>query len=207
MKFRASSLGKLMTSSRTKGEALSQTAKSYIIQKAKEDFFEYRSELNNKYITKGLAQEQDSIDLLNLVRLEDYKKNEERVENEWLTGCCDIITDTSIIDIKTSWSLDTFPATTYELKDTSEYELQGRAYMWLYDMPKFELCYVMVTTAPEIMGEYENGALHYVDHIAPEKRITSITFERDKEIEIQMAERLILATEFYNEVLTQLKNK
>jgi hypothetical protein len=207
MKFRASSLGKLMTSSRTKGEALSQTAKSYIIQKAKEDFFEYRSELNNKYITKGLAQEQDSIDLLNLVRLEDYKKNEERVENEWLTGCCDIITDTSIIDIKTSWSLDTFPATTYELKDLSDYEWQGRAYMWLYDMPSFELCYVMVTTAPEIMGEYENGALHYVDHIAPEKRITSITFARDKEIEIQMAERLILATEFYKEVLTQLKNK
>jgi hypothetical protein len=207
MKFRASSLGKLMTSSRTKGEALSQTAKSYIIQKAKEDFFDYRSELNNKYITKGLAQEQDSIDLLNLVRLEDYKKNEERVENEWLSGCCDIITDTSIIDIKTSWSLDTFPATSYELKDLSEYEWQGRAYMWLYDMPSFELCYVMVSTAPELLGEYENGALHYVEHIAPEKRITSITFERDKEIEIQMAERLILATEFYNEVLTQLKNK
>lgn len=207
MKFRASSLGKLMTSSRTKGEALSQTAKSYIIQKAKEDFFEYRSELNSKYITKGLAQEQDSIDLLNLVRLEDYKKNEDRVENEWLSGCCDIITDTSIIDIKTSWSLDTFPATTYELKDLSDYEWQGRAYMWLYDMPSFELCYVMVSTAPEIMGEYENGALHYVDHIAPEKRITSIRFERDKELEIQMAERLILATEFYNEVLTQLKNK
>lgn len=207
MKFNSHKLGKLMTSSRTKGEALSQTAKSYIIQKAKEDFFEYRSEINNKYLTKGLAQEQDSINLLNLVRLEDYKKNEDRVENEWLTGCCDIITDTSIIDIKTSWSLDTFPATSYELKDTSDYEWQGRAYMWLYDMPKFELCYVMVTTAPEIMGEYENGALHYVDHIAPEKRITSITFERDKEIEIQMAERLILATEFYNEVLTQLKNK
>jgi hypothetical protein len=196
-----------MTSSRTKGEALSQTAKSYIIQKAKEDFFEYRSELNSKYITKGLAQEQDSINLLNLVRLEDYKKNEERVDNEWLSGCCDIITDTSIIDIKTSWSLDTFPATSYELKDISDYEWQGRAYMWLYDMPSFELCYVMVSTAPELLGEYENGALHYVEHIAPEKRITSITFERDKEIEIQMAERLILATEFYNEVLTQLKNK
>jgi hypothetical protein len=207
MKFRASQLGKLMTSSRTKGEALSQTAKSYIIQKAKEDFFDYRSELNSKYITKGLAQEQDSINLLNLVRLEDYIKSSERVENEWLTGCCDIITETSIIDIKTSWSLDTFPATTYELKDLSDYEWQGRAYMWLYDMPSFELCYVMVSTAPELLGEYENGALHYVEHIAPEKRITSITFERDKEIEIQMAERLILATEFYNEVLTQLKNK
>ena len=207
MKFRASQLGKLMTSSRTKGEALSQTAKSYIIQKAKEDFFEYRSELNSKYITKGLAQEQDSINRLNLVRLEVYKKNEERVENEWVSGCCDIITETSVIDIKTSLSLDTFPATNYELKDLSEYEWQGRAYMWLYDMPSFELCYVMVTTAPEIMGDYENGALHYVDHIAPEKRITSITFARDKEIEIQMAERLILANEFYNEVINQLNNK
>ena len=207
MKFRASQLGKLMTSSRTKGEVLSQTAKSYIIQKAKEDFFEYRSELNNKYITKGLAQEQDSIDLLNLVRLEDYKKYEHRAENEWLTGSCDIITENLIIDIKTSWSLDTFPATSYELKDLSDYEWQGRAYMWLYDRPRFELCYVMVTTAPELLGDYENGALHYVDHIAPEKRITSIRFERDKELEIQMAERLILATEFYNEVLTQLKDK
>jgi hypothetical protein len=207
MKFRASQLGKLMTSSRTKGEALSQTAKSYIIQKAKEDFFEYRSELNSKYITKGLAQEQDSIDLLNLVRLEDYKKYEHRAENEWLTGSCDIITENLIIDIKTSWSLDTFPATIYELKDLSDYEWQGRAYMWLYDRPRFELCYVMVSTSPELLGEYENGALHYVDHIAPEKRITSIRFERDKELEIQMAERLILATEFYNEVLTQLKNK
>jgi hypothetical protein len=207
MKFRASQLGKLMTSSRTKGEVLGQTAKSYIIQKAKEDFFEYKTELTNKYVLKGIHQEQDSIDLLNAVRFESYKKNEKREENEWLSGCCDIITEDLIIDVKTSWSLDTFPATSYELKDLSDYEWQGRAYMWLYDMPSFELCYVMVTTAPEIMGEYENGALHYVDHIAPEKRITSITFERDKEIEIQMAERLILATEFYNEVLTQLKNK
>jgi hypothetical protein len=207
MKFRASSLGKLMTSSRSKGEVLSQTAKSYIIQKVKEDFFEYKSEINSKYLTKGLAQEQDSIDLLNLVRVESYTKNEERVENQWLTGCCDIITDTLIIDIKSSWSLDTFPATSYELKDLSEYEWQGRAYMWLYDRPYFELCYVMVSTAPELLGEYENASIHYVEHIEPSKRITSIRFERDKELEIQMAERLILATEFYNEVLTQLKNK
>ena len=207
MKFRASQLGKLMTSSRTKGEALGQTAKSYIIEKAKQDFYGYKAQLMNKYVLKGIEQEQDSIDLLNLVRLEDYKKNEQRVENEWLSGCCDIITDTSIIDIKTSWSLDTFPATTYELKDLSDYEWQGRAYMWLYDMPSFELSYTMVSTHPELLSQYDPIDIHEVDHIAPEKRITSITFIRDKEIEIQMAERLILATEFYNEVLTQLKNK
>ena len=207
MKFRASQLGKLMTSSRTKGEALSQTAKSYIIQKAKEDFFEYKTELTNKYVMKGIHQEQDSIDLLNAVRFENYKKYEHRAENEWLTGSCDIITEDIIIDIKSSWSLETFPATNYELKDLSEYEWQGRAYMWLYDRPRFELCYVMVSTADDILSDYDSYAIHKVDHIDPAKRITSIRFERDKELEIQMAEKLIAATEFYNEVLTQLKNK
>lgn len=207
MKFRASQLGKLMTSSRTKWEALSQTAKSYIIQKAKEDFYDYRTELTNKYVMKGIHQEQDSIDLLNAVRFENYKKYEHRAENEWLTGSCDIITEDLIIDIKSSWSLDTFPATSYELKDLSEYEWQGRAYMWLYDRPRFELCYVMVSTADDILSDYDSYAIHKVDHIDPAKRITSITFERDKELEIQMAERLIEATKFYKEVLTQLQEK
>ena len=207
MKFRASQLGKLMTSSRTKGEVLGQTAKSYIIQKAKEDFFEYKTELTNKYVMKGIHQEQDSIDLLNALRFESYKKNEKREENEWLTGSCDIITEDLIIDVKSSWSLETFPATSYELKDLSEYEWQGRAYMWLYDMPTFELCYVMVSTADELLSDFDSYAIHKVDHIDPAKRITSITFERDKELEIQMAERLIEATKFYKEVINQLENK
>jgi len=207
MKFRASQLGKLMTSSRTKGEALGQTAKSYIIQKAKEDFFEYKTELTNKYVMKGIHQEQDSIDLLNAVRFENYKKYEHRAENEWLTGSCDIITEDIIIDIKSSWSLETFPATNYELKDLSEYEWQGRAYMWLYDRPRFELCYVMVSTADDLLSDYDSYAIHKVDHIDPAKRITSIRFERDKELEIQMAVRLIEATQFYKEVINQLESK
>ncbi len=153
MKFRASQLGKLMTSSRTKGEALGQTAKSYIIQKAKEDFFEYKTELTNKYVMKGIHQEQDSIDLLNAVRFENYKKYDHRAENEWLTGCCDIITDTSIIDIKTSWSLDTFPATSYELKDLSDYQWQGRAYMWLTGKDEALLCYCLVNTPFQIVED------------------------------------------------------
>ena len=79
--------------------------------------------------------------------------------------------------------------------------------MWLYDMPTFELCYVMVSTADDLLSDYDSYAIHKVDHIDPAKRITSIRFERDKELEIQMAEKLIAATEFYKEVLTQLENK
>ena len=207
MKFRASQLGKLMTSSRTKGEALGQTAKTYIIEQAKQDFYGYRTQLMNKYVLKGIEQEQDSIDLLNGVRFQNYVKNEQRAENEYLTGCCDIITNDSIIDIKSSWSLETFPATTFELNDLSQYEWQGRAYMYLYDKPTFELCYVMVSTHPELLSQYDPIDIHEVDHIDPAKRITSITFERDTEIEIRMQEQLLAASLFYEQVLTQLQNK
>lgn len=207
MKFRASQLGKLMTSSRTKGEALGQTAKTYIIEQAKQDFYGYRTQLMNKYVLKGIEQEQDSIDLLNGVRFQNYVKNEHRAENEYLTGCCDIITEDSIIDIKSSWSLETFPATTFELKDLNDYEWQGRAYMYLYDRPRFELCYVMVSTHPELLSQFDPIDIHEVDHIDPAKRITSITFERDTEIEIRMQEQLLAASLFYDQVLTQLQNK
>jgi len=207
MKFRASSLGKLMTSSRSKGEALSQTAKSYIIQMAKENYYGYRTELTNKYVLKGLEQEQDSIDLLNAVRFENYVKNQERASNEYLTGCCDIITEDLILDLKTSWSLDTFPATSYELKDLNDYEWQGRAYMYLYDRPTFELCYVMVSTHPEFLSQYDPMDMHEVDHIDPAKRITSIRFERDKELEIRMEEKLLAASLFYEQVYNQLQEK
>ena len=207
MKFRASQLGKLMTSSRTKGEALGQTAKTYIIEQAKQDFYGYRTQLMNKYVLKGIEQEQDSIDLLNGVRFQNYVKNEHRAENEYLTGCCDIITEDSIIDIKSSWSLETFPATTFELKDLNDYEWQGRAYMWLYDKPTFELCYVMVSTQPELLSQYDPIDIHEVDHIDPAKRITSIKFERDTDIEIRIQEQLLAASLFYEQVITQLKNK
>jgi hypothetical protein len=206
MKFRASQLGKLMTNDRS-GKVMGQTAKSYIIQKAKEDFYDYRTQLMNKYVLKGIEQEQDSIDLLNGVRFQNYVKNEHRAENEYLTGCCDIITEDSIIDIKSSWSLETFPATTFELKDLNDYEWQGRAYMWLYDKPTFELCYVMVSTQPELLSQYDPIDIHEVDHIDPAKRITSIKFERDTDIEIRIQEQLLAASLFYEQVITQLKNK
>ena len=65
MKWHPSSIGKIMTNPRNKSEVLSETAKSYIKSIAKQDFYGYNIELNNKYIIKGIEQEQDSIDLLN----------------------------------------------------------------------------------------------------------------------------------------------
>jgi len=206
MKWRASQMGKLMTTSRSKTDVLSQTAKSYINQIAKEDFFGYTSPLVNRYLEKGTNQELESIQLLNAVRFEDFKKNDVRQTNDFMTGECDIVTVSSIIDIKTSWSLDTFPELPEDI-DSKEYEWQGRAYMYLYDKPEFELVYCMVSTWDEFLTQYDDKTLHKVDHIDPAKRITSIFFERDMELEQQMIERCQLATEYYIERITKLNNK
>ena len=205
MKWHPSSIGKLMTNGRGKNE-MGQTAKSYIKQVAKENFYGYRSQINSKYIEKGLMQEQDSIDLLNTVRFEGYIKNTVRMVDELMTGEADIITNDSIIDIKTSWSLDTFPVMSEDGYD-SIYEWQLRAYMRLYDRPKAELIYCMVTTSNELLNEWENLDIHRVDHIAPEKRITVLSFDRDEAKEQEMVERLELCTEYYNDYYKLLEAK
>ena len=205
MKWHPSSIGKLMTNGRGKNE-VGATAKSYIKQVAKENFYGYRSEINNKYIQKGLMQEQDSIDLLNTVRFEGYIKNDVRMVNEVMTGEADIVTDDLIIDIKTSWSLDTFPVLAEDGYDAL-YEWQLRAYMMLYDRPKAELIYCMVTTSNELLNEWENLDIHRVDHIAPEKRITVLSFERNEDKEIEMLDRLKWASEYYDEYYSLLEAK
>ena len=205
MKWHPSSIGKLMTNGRGKNE-VGATAKSYIKQVAKENFYGYRSEINNKYIQKGLMQEQDSIDLLNTVRFEAYIKNDVRMVNEHMTGEADIVTDDLIIDIKTSWSLDTFPVLAEDGYDAL-YEWQLSAYMMLYDRPKAELIYCMVTTSNELLNEWENLDIHRVDHIAPEKRITVLSFERNEDKEIEMLDRLKWASEYYDEYYSLLEAK
>jgi hypothetical protein len=65
----------------------------------------------------------------------------------------------------------------------------------------------MVSTHPSLLNEWENLSLHQVDHIAPEKRITSILFERDLELEEEIKLRLHYCTEYYVKYINQLNNK
>jgi hypothetical protein len=207
MKWRPSQLGKLMTNSRSKSELLSETAKSEIRKIAKQDFFGYELNIKTKPMIKGTDWEHEGIKLLNDVRFTNkYVKNNLRVENDYMSGCCDIITDDLIIDIKSSWSLDTFPATPSE-GENSDYEWQGRAYMWLYDRPAFELVYTMYTTPDDLLTEWDNLSIHRVNHIPMHHRVTVLSYERDTAIEEQIKERLIACSEYYAQYVNELNNK
>ena len=194
-----------MTTSRSKDGGLSETAKSYIKSIAKQDYFGYTTELNNKYVTKGIQCEEQSIKLLNDVLFTNYEKNTERKSTDILTGECDLYTPELIIEIKTSWSFETFPATPDDI-NIKDYEYQLRGYMYLYNVDKAALAYCMVDTPSELIG-YENEQLHRVGNTTSESLVTILTIDRDLELEQKMLETCKQAIEFYNEYTNQFHAK
>ena len=206
MKWHPSSIGNLMTTAKAKSEILSETAKTYIKKKAKEHYFGFSSSITTKPMIKGKDWEEESIALVNQVRGSFYIKNKERFENEFLTGEPDIILENTIIDVKTSWSLETWPATPGEGVN-KDYMWQLFAYCWLLDKQEAELIYCMIDTDDLLLGDWDNRSIHKVSHIDPTKRITVLKYAMLDEYIDQMKEKLSASTEYYNEYTNQLNNK
>lgn len=192
----------IMTEPKSKDEVLSVGAKTAITKMAKEMVYGYDEPFSSKYTEKGIRVEDQSIDLLGSVLLKGFTKNTERRTNDWITGEADIVTEDSIIDIKSSWSLATFPALSKQGEDKG-YEMQLRAYMWLWDKPKASIAYCMVTT-PEDLRKWENESLHVVDHIIPELRVTLVHYERDRTIEDKIKHKVEVARQYYEEVIREI---
>lgn len=204
-KFRASSLGLIMTDPKSKDEALSVGAKTEIEKLAKQLVYGYDEIISSKYMDKGIQVEDQSIELYNAVFFTSHAKNTERKTNDWITGECDIFNPGKIIDIKSSWSLATFPATSRAGQDKG-YEWQGRAYMWLWGADDFEIAYCLVNTPDELIG-WEDSSLHYVDHITQELRVTRVPYKRDKSLEEKIKVRVEAANEYMDLMVKQIADE
>lgn len=205
LKIRASSLAEIMTDPKGKDETLSVGAKTAIAKQAKEFVYGYDEKFSSKYTEKGILVEDRSIELLNSVLFTNYKKNTERKTNDWITGECDIFTGSKIHDIKSSWSLSTFPALSSDGED-KKYEWQGRAYMMLWDVDEFEIDYCLVNTPEHLIG-YEDKALHQVEHIAPELRVTVLNYQRDKVLEDKIKFKVDEARKYYDKIVKQISDE
>lgn len=203
--FRASSLADIMTEPKSKSDKLSVGAKTAITKMAKEAVYGYDERITSKPMTKGIQCEDQSIELLNSVLFASHAKNTERKTNEWITGECDIFTGSKIIDIKSSWSLATFPALA-EDGENKTYTWQLAAYMWLWDVDSAAIAYCLVSTPEELIG-YEDPKLHIVDHIAPELRVTLLHQERDKTMEAKIVEKVEAGREYYRQVIERIANE
>ncbi len=186
-----------------KDMSLSAGAKTALKTMAKEFVFSYHKTVETKYMDKGLALEDAAIAFLNHRRFKSYVKNKVRVENEYLTGECDIlIPRVKTIDTKVSWSLDTFPLLREDAHDPI-YEWQGRGYMQLYDVPEHEVTFILLDT-PEEMIKWEQPELHKVSHFPAHLRETNITYKRDATLEAKMDLKCKQAREYLMNIIAQI---
>ena len=202
--FRASALSAIMTDGKGKDE-LSVGAKTYVTKLAKEMIYGYDERVTTKYMDKGLRVEDESIDLYNAVHLTSHAKNMERKTNEWITGEADIVADDRIIDIKSSWCLTTFYVLADEGRSTG-YEWQLRAYMWLWDKPRADIAYCLVSTPDDLIG-YESKQLHKVDHINRELRVTIVPYARDAALEDKIKIKVQAARVYYDQVIQEISKQ
>lgn len=158
---------------------LSEGAKSFTRKLVKSMVYGYTPYFTSKETQKGTLVEDDSILLYNSVFGTCHAKNTERKRNEWIDGECDInaVEFNLVIDIKSSWSKETFPTLPDEI-DVSGYEDQLRGYMMLYDLDRAELAFCLVNTPYHLLKYEANVQLHYVDDVEKELRVTSLFFNR-----------------------------
>lgn len=162
--IRCHRLGDIMTPAKNKGETLSQTCKSYLRQLYREKKYNRRKSIISKYIEKGLHVEEDSITLYARVKHRMYKKNEERLRNEFVTGEPDsyegeeIRKATVILDTKSVWDLFTLPYP--DDKIDSGYYWQGQGYMDLTGAEMFKLAYCLVDT-PDFLIQKEIDSIRW----------------------------------------------
>jgi hypothetical protein len=202
--FRASALSAIMTDGKGKDE-LSVGAKTYVTKLAKEFVYGYDEKVTSKYMDKGIQVEDESIDLYNAVHLTSHAKNIKRKTNEWITGEADIVADDRIIDIKSSWCLTTFYVLADQGRDTG-YEWQLRAYMMLWDKPRADIAYCLVSTPDDLIG-YESKQLHKVDHINRELRVTIVPYKRDLALEDKIKIKVEAARVYYDQVIQEISKQ
>ena len=227
IKFRCSSLGDIMTNDRS-GKQMGETAKKKLVEVFVLEKYGRKKDIPNKYITKGLAVEEDSITLYSRVNKTFYKKNSERLNNRYISGEPDlyigeeIFRADTIIDIKSSWDIHTFFATTAK-KLNSDYYWQMQGYMDLTGAASAKLAYCLVNTPEQMINDakrrlsWQMGVIDeenspefkeacveieknmIYDDIPLKERVIEIVIERDEDAIKSIHDRVIDCREYLNE--------
>lgn len=230
--FRCSSLGYLMTEPQSKAAKergdLSETAITYLIDIYVSKVYGRKTDVFSKYIEKGLAVEEDSITLFSRVNRRFYKKNEEHLKNDFITGTPDLFDGKSIfnahhiVDIKSSWDIFTFFRNlTKDINKMYYWQLMG--YMALSKAKSSTLAYCLVNTPESLIldeerklmykmnagtienPEYINAceelrALSIYDDIPIRERVIQFTIDRKEEDITKIYSKVNRAREYLNQL-------
>ena len=216
LKFRASSLSKLMTPPRAKSENLSETAKTFLKELWIEKEFGRRKEIHSKYMEKGTMVEEEALTLFTEVTGQFYKKNELFFENDLISGTPDIFP--GLVDIKSCWDLWTFMDF-----EADKYFWQMQGYMWLTGEKKATIAACLIDTPFHLIVDeqqkwcWRNGIIDKdseevqkkileieknmtFSDIEPERRVKTFEFQFDESIPARIEEKSQFAIEYFNQI-------
>jgi hypothetical protein len=206
-----------MTNPRTKGELLSQTAKTYIEEEVLRAKYGINKTFSSRYTDKGNLVEDEAIEMAaNALELGFLYKNHEHFSNDFLTGTPDVNTGDVLLDVKSSWDATTFPFFATEIP-TKDYYYQLQGYMELTGKTEALLVYCLVNTPADMIEDEIRRAhwaarlidesqelrdevlkRHSFDHIPDNRRVKFYKVEKDEQVIAEIKERVELCREYFN---------
>jgi hypothetical protein len=199
---------------------LSQTAKTYVEELAREHLFGIKKVFKSRYTDKGNEVEEQAIELTeDVLGFEFLTKNEKYFENDYIKGTPDVITTSLIIDVKSSWSGETFPFFESELPN-KDYYYQVMGYMWLTGKKDALISYCLINTPEEIVndeirrtawGKYEIEpseetirevkSVHNFNHIPKDRRVKAFHVEFNEGVINEMKTRIEECRKYFNTLI------
>jgi len=167
---------KVLLEKRDATPSLSDTCKSYL--KEVYMYYKYGKESvggseRSRYTIKGRSVEDESIMLLGRLDDQYYEKNQNRFQNDYLTGEPDILVSSpdgnivKVIDIKSSWDGNTLLGNIGSpLNPLYFYQVQG--YMALTGAKEAEVAYVLVNMPQEIINGEKNRIFKTMNPVTEE---------------------------------------
>lgn len=208
--FRCSSLHKLIGDGRSKAAVISDTAKSAIRDIVKEDLYGFRSFTGNQYTAKGNLLEDLAIEMSGKMRFRNYQKHVGRVENELITGECDVLDleRKLIIDTKVTWDIGTHPFFQDEAMEKVKkagYDVQMQAYMWLYDCEVANVDFWLFPCPPELLKDWDDidQLVHLVEAIDIRERKTTVIIERDESVIQKIKDKIPHCQNYYEQLFAE----
>jgi hypothetical protein len=156
--FRPHAIGSIMSGVKKGWDVEhSLTCKRYLLKIFREIQYGRYHHQHNKYLEKGIAQEDDVITLMARKLKLDIQKNTTRFKNKWFDGEPDIVLLPRTLDAKASWGLDTFPDdAVYEPEDG--YVYQGTAYNSLTGATAHTISYGLVNATANLIDKEKSSA-------------------------------------------------
>lgn len=220
-KMRCSALGALFTEPRAKSELISATLKTHLNDWYLEKKYGVRTEIRSRYTDKGIQLEDEAIREYNKLFGTNHFKNDEFFEDDFIQGTPDIVSDDDdeVLDIKCSFSLDSFPILEKKMSNKNYYaQLQG--YMRLTGKSKAKLVYVLLDTPEDIIVREAKSIMykeklpddfldilieevreaHTYSHIPIKDRIKIFEVLRDEDMISNIDQKVIFSREYIDSI-------